>query len=358
MAGRRGNHEGTIIEDTARGGYRGAVTLADGSRRFVRGRTKADVIRRMAELHGHAGAGTTPPSGTMTVAEATEHWLVVVLPAKRRAPGTVEQYRWAAGLITEGLGRTRLANLTPERVEHFLARLAAADYALSSIRLVKKALGQILAEAERRGRVARNVGRLAYLPAHATPPAERDVLTSDEARRLLAAAADDRLAAYWVLALTSGARRGELLGLTWERVDLTAGTITIDRALRRAEGGGYEVGPTKTAGSVRTVRLSPWAVTALEDHKRRQRHEHMAAVRWSDTDLVFTSTVGTHLDPNVIRRSWTAITKSAGITGRVPHELRHTAGSLAVDVGVPGRGGRPTRTCRRQHVGPGLPAPH
>ena len=67
--------------------------------------------------------------------------------------------------------------------------------------------------------------------------------------------AGDRLAAYWTLAATTGARRGELLGLAWDDVDLDAGTATIRQALRRGAKGGQEIGPTKTAASVRTVRL-------------------------------------------------------------------------------------------------------
>ena len=60
----------------------------------------------------------------------------------------------------------------------------------------------------------------------------------------------------------------------------------------------------------------------------------MAATSWTDTGLVFTTTVGTHLDPNTIRHRWDALCNTAGIEGRVPHELRHTVGSMAVDAGV------------------------
>ncbi|HEY1445666.1 MAG TPA: tyrosine-type recombinase/integrase [Acidimicrobiales bacterium] len=335
MTTRRGNYEGALLPDKARGGYRGAVTMADGSRRFVRGKNKADVVKKMRALQGHAAAGTTPSSGSLRVADVAAHWLDVVLPARKRAPATVTQYRRAGEIINEGIGRTRLIALTPERVEGFLHALADEDYSANSIRIVRTTLSQILGEAERRGHVARNSARLAHLPAHARPPAERDALSADEARRLLEAAEDERLAAYWTLALTTGARRGELLGLTWDRIDMKAGTMTIDRALRRGPSGGYEVGPTKTKGSVRTVRLGPSAINALREHQHRQKAERLAATRWEDHGLVFTTTVGTHVDPNVLRRSWAAMCKSAGIEGRVPHELRHTAGSQAVDAGLP-----------------------
>jgi integrase len=334
-----------LVEDKKRGGWRGAVVLADGSRRFVRGKEKSDVIQRMRALQGHAAAGTRPPSSTKTLREAATYWLDVVIPARRRrgaggksvplAGATIEQYRWAVGIINDELGRARLARLDREGVEAFLGRLAAQEYSANSIGIVRKTLIQVLDEAQDRKWVTENVARRAIVPASATAPAERDTLSDDEARRLLKAAASDRLGPYWTVALQTGARRGELLGLAWSDVDLDKGTMTIQRALRRRAGGGYEVGPTKTKGSVRNVELSPSALRALRDQQRRQMREHLAAEQWSDTGLVFTTKAGTHLDPGVVRRSWSAITKEAGLEGRVPHELRHTTGSQLVDAGVP-----------------------
>ena len=75
-------------------------------------------------------------------------------------------------------------------------------------------------------------------------------------------------------------------------------------------------------------------LAALKAHRADQKREKMAATTWTDTGLVFTTTVGTHLDPNTIRHRWNALCKTAGIEGRVPHELRHTVGSMLVDAGV------------------------
>jgi integrase len=139
----------------------------------------------------------------------------------------------------------------------------------------------------------------------------------------------------WTLALLTGARRGELLGLSWEDVDLDAGIMTIRRALRRAADGRYEVGPTKTSASMRNVRLGATAIAALRGHARRQREEKMRMRRsWQETGLVFTSKIGDALDPGNVRHRWDALARKAGLDGVVLHELRHTAGSHAVDAGL------------------------
>ena len=111
--------------------------------------------------------------------------------------------------------------------------------------------------------------------------------------------------------------------------------MAITKALRRAPAGGYEVGPPKTAGSVRTVRVGREAVAALRAHQTRQKVERLAAgKRWRAEGLVFTTPVGTHLDPSKLGREWRALCNKAGVKA-VFHEARHTVGSHAVEDGVP-----------------------
>jgi integrase len=332
---RRGNGEGSIYYEKSRDRYRASVTLPDGSRPTTVGKTREIVARKLAVMLGQAAAGEHIPSATTSVAQVLTHWRDYVLPSRGLAPASVEGYKWALDIIETHLGRAKVASLKVERVEQMLRRLADEGYSRNSIRIVRATLSQVLTEAERRGHVTRNVAKLAVLPHDATPAAERSALTAEEAQKLLTLARKDRLAAYWTLALTTGARRGELLGLSWDDLDLDEGIMTVRQALRRGPYGGYELGPTKTAASVRTVRLGQSSVAALKTHRSAQRKERVAADRWEDTGLVFTTTVGTHLDPNTIRHSWNALCEAAGIEGRVPHEMRHTAGSQAVDAGVP-----------------------
>jgi integrase len=333
-AARRGNGEGSIYYEAARDRYRGAVTLPDGRRRTVVAKTREGVKDRMAVMLGQAATGTLPASTTLTLRDQIEHWRDYVLPAKRLAPATAEQYRWALGVAESGLGKVKLATLSVEAVERFLTQLAREGYARNSVRLVRNALGQVLGEAERRGHVTRNVARLAHLPPDAALPSERRALEPAECMKLLKASEGTTLGALVALALATGARRGELLALSWDDVDLGAGTVNFRRGLRRAPGGGYEVGPTKTAASVRVVVIGSAARTQLRGHRSRQRKEQMASEHWRDSGLVFTNSVGGPLDPGRLRRAFEALCTRTGVEATF-HELRHTVASHAVADDVP-----------------------
>ena len=335
MATRRGNHQGSITYDAKNDRYRGGVTMTDGSRRWVSGQTEADVAQKMRALQGAAASGAVSPKGDMTLRVVMAHWRDYAWPSRQLRPSTVSQYGWALDWLDEGLGSVRLVALTPERVERFYAQLAAEGYAPNSIRLVRTTLSQVLAEAERRGQVARNVAALTHLPADAEPPVERRGSTRPEIARLLDAAKGDRLEALWILAIATGARRGELLGLAWREVDISAGTVSIRQALSRKDGGGYELGAPKTKASIRTVHIGPRAELSVPNaHAKRQKAEHLAAKRWIDSGLVFTSPIGTFLDPSHVRKRWDASCKRAKVDA-VFHELRHTVGSYAVEDDVP-----------------------
>src|SRR5262245_31730101 len=93
--------------------------------------------------------------------------------------------------------------------------------------------------------------------------------------------------------------------------------------------------PTKTEGSERTIPLSSIAVGALTDHRDRQSAERASAsARWRECGHVFTSTIGTPLEPDNLRRSWDPIRRNLGLAVRF-HDLRHTCVSLLLDLGVP-----------------------
>jgi integrase len=132
---------------------------------------------------------------------------------------------------------------------------------------------------------------------------------------LLQATKADRVAALWTLALATGAAVGSCSACPWGQVDLNVGTLRIDRALRRACQA-MRSGRRKTSSSVRTTRLGPSSISTLRRHRTAQLQERLAAgERWQDSGLVFSTAIGTPLDPRNVTRSWHELTARAGLEG-------------------------------------------
>jgi integrase len=164
-------------------------------------------------------------------------------------------------------------------------------------------------------------------------------LSEAEARTFLDAAREsgDRFEPLYVLAITTGLRRGELLGLRWDDADLSEarGTLRVGRALVR-EGGRYILGETKTKRGRRRVNLTPRTVTALKAHRKRQLEERVRlAGLYEDHGLIFASENGTPLNPeNLVKRSFKPLLKRAGLPEIRFHDLRHTCATLLLSRSV------------------------
>ena len=146
-----------------------------------------------------------------------------------------------------------------------------------------------------------------------------------------------RLEAFWVLALATGLRRGELLGLRWDDIDLDARLLHVRRALQRT-GGGLRFVEPKTASSVRAVILPRLAVRALQRHKRDQNARRLAlGEAWREQGLVFTTGIGTPIEPRNINRRWGQLRVQSGLDSLRLHDLRHGCASFLLAAGIPAR---------------------
>lgn len=185
-------------------------------------------------------------------------------------------------------------------VRSMIAALTKAGVGVMTIRQAHGLLRNALGEAERMELVTRNVARLVRPPS---PPARKvRALEFDEPRRLLGAADGTRLGALVVLAMTTGLRRAELLGLRWSDIDSGRRALRVEQTVLRIEGR-LVFAPPKSETSVRMVPVSPTAVAALDDHRLRQAEERAGAGRrWQEHGLVFASTVGTPMEPRNLNR--------------------------------------------------------
>ena len=168
---------------------------------------------------------------------------------------------------------------------------------------------------------------------------EVEARSPEEARAFLQAARGDRFEALYMVAVTCGLRRGELLGLKWTDLDLGEGrvkTLRVARQLQRlSDGSGLQLVAPK-GGKGRTVRLPPLAVEALKAHRARQAEEKLrAGSLYEDTKLVFATEIGTPLEAsNVDRRSFKPLLEEAGLRDIRFHDLRHTCATVLLSEGV------------------------
>jgi integrase len=341
---KQANGEGSIRENKARKRWEGRVTVGltlDGKprRRMVTGPTKAVVRSRMAELAEASEQGITPASASQTVAQFLRLWLDDL--AGTVSPATETQYRDVARLyVVPHLGRKHVRTLTPRDVAKMLRDLEAEGRSPNTRRLARSVLRRALRWGEQEGALTRNVAALAN--GVKVGPPEGRTLTPDQARALLAHVYGDRWEAAFSVALSLGLRRGELLGLSWEDVDLEADTprLTITRNLTRHRGAGLVVDTTKTVGSRRTVHVPGPVVDSLRRHRVRQAEERLHVgpswpARPLGVDLIFRTPFGTAVDPNNFRQVVYRVTEAALGERWSPHELRHSAASLLIAQGVP-----------------------
>ena len=181
--------------------------------------------------------------------------------------------------------------------------------------------------------IQRNVAKLVQVRG-ATYEVNRGV-NADQARKLRVASENDRLKALYALALYLGLRRGELLGLRWEDIDLEHEFLEVRRNLQRVDGELRTVTP-KTRRSRRTVPLIRRCVDDLREHRERQNRERTAAgATWKETGYVFTTEIGTPIEPDNLRRSWYPLRAAAGLDGVRLHDLRHSCVTLLLGLKVP-----------------------
>ena len=165
-------------------------------------------------------------------------------------------------------------------------------------------------------------------------PKEIHPLDAEQTRRFLQATRDDELEAFFVVAVTTRARRGEILALRWGDINLDARTMQIKRTLSRAKSGPRYTSPKSSKG--RSIKLGELAVAALRRHRLRQNATRLkAGVLWRDEDLVFTSTTGMPLSPSVVDdHHFKPILVKAALPHIRLHDLRHTAASLLLQNNV------------------------
>lgn len=330
---RRGHGEGSIYQRAdgywvgsveagrCRGGHvrRDGTPCPGGERRRARvvRRTKRAVLDELNDLKERGRGGVAGDNPTV---EQYANWWLDNVKAGNVEQSSLDNYRaridrW----VTPYLGSVKLRKLTVEDVQGWMNDLAAAGIGPNSRSGARVALSMMLKYAVGTRRISFNPA--AHVTAPTAAPKTDDTLTAAQAKAVLAAAVGDRLEALYVLCLKYGLRQGELISLTWDKVDL--------------DGAVLKVGKAKTRAGVRDLPLLAGSLETLRAHRKRQAAERLGAgPLWQDHDLVFCKTDGTGLDRRRLTEAWRKLLEGAGVAPRRFHASRHSAATLLLEAGV------------------------
>jgi integrase len=343
VADRRSRGDGGVHWDEKRQRWISSLTIGfrPSGKRIVKtasSRTKTEARAKLRELvRDHEDGLAATANRNYTVAEAVTNWLDHGLVA--RDDNTVATRRsLATNHVIPDLGARRLGDLSADDVDRWLAD-KARTLSTRTLQDLKSILSRSITRAQARDKVKRNVVLLCETPTGQVGRPSK-ALNLRQAEALIDHADGSTMGTYVLLSLLTGARTEELRALTWSHVDLTGRPhadppvlphMMVWRSVRAG-------GDTKTRTSRRTLALPRRCLDALHEHRARQdATRDRAGDRWTENDLVFTTSVGTALDSANVRRGFRRIAAAAGLTAKdwTPRELRHSFVSLLSDEGVP-----------------------
>ncbi|MFD8492270.1 tyrosine recombinase XerC [Amycolatopsis sp. NPDC059657] len=326
MAGRNANGEGTIYRRKD-GRYEAAIfaqtTSSKRKRVRIYGKTRREVHEKLAELKGKTQQGIPIPDREWKLGAYLDYWLENEV-AKAR-PLTHVRYESVVRLhLKPHIGQLRLTQLTVPMLQTFFDQQAVDATSPSTLHNMRKVLSAALTSAQRLEIVFRNVARLIKLPRYKAK--ENTPWTVDESRSFLQAVKTHRLYPAYLLCILYGFRCGELLGLRWTDVDFSERLIHVRQQLQRVRNR-LQTADLKTDAGRRDEPLVSLAAEALSAHFQAAK----------GAELVFTTKLGTPIEPRNFLRDFQAICDRIGSRRIKVHDLRDTSGTMLKDLKVPDR---------------------
>jgi integrase len=336
---RRGSGEGTISYRKKEERYEGKYTVQTSSgpkRKTIYGKTYAEVRAKLAKVIGERDAGLIFDAENLTVAEYLARWLKGPARKNVRSSTYARYEQLSRKHLIPALGRMKLKKLSAIHLEGLYEAKLEEGLAPRTVNYIHVTISKALRYAVGKDLIRQNVAALAEAPQPKNP--EMRTLNQEQVGAFLEAARGDRLEALYVLALATGMRRSELLGLKWEDVDLQARIVLVRRGLTISPNGGIEIDDPKRFDSKRRLEISSEVAAILKEHRKRQAEERMAAASgaWRDEGFVFTTHSGGYLHPNTLYTAYfKPLREKAGVRPIHFHDLRHTYASLALLNAVP-----------------------
>jgi len=261
-----------------------------------------------------------------------DDWLVVVENSVR--PNTYIQYSQIVHQhIVPVLGKILLKDLRPDHVQKLYTVKLKNGISARTTQLIHAVIHRALNHALKQGLVARNVSDAVTRPK--VPRKEMKTLDDYQVRQLLQAAEETRMQTLFWIAVSTGLRKGEILGLKWSDLDWNNGRLQIQRQVQRIKGVGLVLCEPKSASGRRVIILGEKTLDRLRKHKEEQyRERNRAGDMWKENDLIFPSPNGTILDQSKVNKVYKKCLQKAGLPNLRFHDLRHSAATLMLQQGI------------------------
>lgn len=333
MAKIRSRNEGSVFQRPD-GKWRAQVSI-DGRRLSFLADTKKAGLAWILETKNQIDSGLTFQATGTTLKEFLDEWLTTVSSSSSK--GTHFNHSWTVQKrILPYIGNVNLMDLRPDRIQRFYNYLQKEGLSAHAVAVTHKTLRVAMSHAVKLRLIGRN-------PCSGTTPpkpqqTEMQFYDDCQVRSLLKTARDITAKFYplYYLAIHTGMRQAELIGLKWEDIDWNLSTLQVKRQVRHFKGASYVFLEPKSKSGTRIIMLGKQALEILKRHKKEQEvFINSLGENWTDLDLVFPSGAGTPLTASNIRRDVRQLLAASRLPKIRFHDLRHTAASLMLNHGIP-----------------------
>lgn len=330
---RTANNTGSIRQ-RADGRWEGRITLGVNPgtgkpvRKSIYGATQKEVRQKMQKILVEVDEGVYTQPSKLTVKQWLEIWIEDYTGDVKQS--TVSRYKSDLdNHIIPALGAVKLSDLTSSMVQKLYNNLQKKKKPLSakSVRNFHGVFHQALKQAVKLKYIRSNPTEDCTLPR--VEKKEIKPLDAPEIKIFLASLGDDIYSTLYKVDMFTGLRHGEILGLTWDRVDFNRGIITVNRQLIRPRSGNreYQLATLKN-DKTRVIRPASYVIDLLRERRKVQLQDRLrAGMMWDEgalPGLVFTTETGKHLSSRVVLRRLKKELKKAGLREMRMHDLRHT----------------------------------
>ena len=337
MATRRSNGEGTIWFAKSEGRYRAQYPDANGHRRTITGKTRRDVEKKLRIALTKRDSNTLEEMYSIagTVEELLRNFLLSLEGKKQ--PKTIERYGLdARRYLIPALGKLKLNEMTSDLIE----------LAYTSVQQNFKLSENSMAHCHSTLRGAIKWGlkhkKLAVNPlVGVDAPSRKRVqikpLSEVQMLSILDYSSKNEeimWAVMWRIHFLTGFRQGEVLGLTWEDIDINLGTLNLHRQLQRQSGKGLGLKALKADANNRWINLDSRTLMLLKAWKSEQARVRLQLGLWGEVNFIFTNSIGKPMEPRRAAKKWAELLEAAGIPHLKLHGARHTFATVMLQKNV------------------------